>query len=153
MLESKFRKITMAPNFQTYEDVEILRFVIEHPSFFGCDESDIDTEQLFLGLQKGEVFVEKIEQGFAIAYRGRLYSKGDGHNPADLMFVYVDDRYRGQGYGKFLVDVVKSKIDDGISIVAVCKGEARKRTFEKYGFVWNLNSVDEDQQFELTYTP
>ena len=143
----------MAPNFRTYEDVEIIQFVLDHLDFFGCDESDIDTEQLFLGLQKGEVFVEKIEQGFAIAYRGRRIGKGNEHYPADLMFVYVDDRNRGQGYGKFLVDAVKSKIDDGISIVAVCKGEERKRTFEKYGFVWDLNSVDEDQQFELTYVP
>jgi GNAT superfamily N-acetyltransferase len=51
------------------------------------------------------------------------------------MFVYVAPEFEGSGIASGLIEMVKAAVAPGVPVILQCEGTARKRFFERRGFV------------------
>lgn len=121
-------------DFLRLDDEALVAFVDSNFAVFAADRSEEFPANVLAKIATGAFAFIRRREGFAIAYKGRLYTPGPGGVEADLMFIYVDPLYEGRGIGKQLVDQVKAAVTPDLPIVLKCAGQRRKAFFEQCGF-------------------
>lgn len=102
----------MATDFTLYSDDEIVDFLDANFDMFASERSDDFPVHLTEGLARGDVFIVRCREGFAVVYRGRHrhFTNSSGHVPADLLFLHVAAEFEGKGIGSKLLANVKSSV-------------------------------------------
>lgn len=139
------------PDFSRLADDEIVQFIADNSTKFASEMSSQFPANIIEGLAAGRLITIREKHGFAIAYRGRHNNWGGGHIPADLIFLYVEQEFEGQGIGSRIVRKVKAKVTPGVSTVLSCEGCSRKLFFERQGF--QQTNLGIDDLFKMQFHP
>lgn len=142
----------MTINFQDLSDIEILDFVMRNSDAFAEDIDQDFMKNAVLSVMAGDTVILRRPEGFAITTVGRLFEKGWGQDPADIMFLYVQEEFRGKGVGGDLIEDAKKAVSTGVSITALCEGALRARLFEQHGFSV-IGTWDGSETRKLQYVP
>lgn len=84
---------------------------------FGSDKDEEFPENVLNHLAKGHFSIVRLQEGFALAYKGRRYIVGTGFQEADLMFLYVHPEFNRKGLGTKLIEQVKASATPEIPIM------------------------------------
>lgn len=137
-------------DFTLLSDGQILSFICDNFSLLAAERDPAFPDNVIPLLERGRFTVVRRTEGFALAFKGRRYTAGDGFVEADLMFIHVAKEYEGRGIGKQLVEQVKHEVTAGLPILLMCEGEDRRRFFEACGFA----VVDvEDKCYQMRWMP
>jgi GNAT superfamily N-acetyltransferase len=139
-------------SFQDYSSTEIVEFIDANFGLFSTERSDDFPANVLDGIARGVFAVITLNEGFAIAYKGRRYSFGNGYVEANLMFLYVAPEYEHSGVGSRLIEEVKREVTPGAPIIMQCEGSGRRRFFAKCGFVVT-DSFVEPESYDMRYEP
>jgi GNAT superfamily N-acetyltransferase len=121
-------------NFSQLSSAQLIKFVDEHFDLFANERDGEFPANVLSDLERDRVATVHRIEGFAIAFKGRRHQSSPGGTPADLMFLYVQPEYQGQGIGKALVEAVRQLVTPGVPFTLKCEGMRRKEFFSRLGF-------------------
>jgi GNAT superfamily N-acetyltransferase len=96
-------------SFAHQSPAEIIEFIDSNFGLFSSERADDFPANVLDGIARGVFAVITLEEGFAVAYKGRRFTAGPGGIEADLMFLFVDLAYEGRGLGTQLMNRLKPR--------------------------------------------
>jgi len=96
---------------------QIIEFIDLNFHLFASDRSDEFPAKILADIQDGLFAVVCIEQGFAVAFKGRRFAHGAGFIDADLMFLYVAPEFERKGFASILIEKIKAAVTPGAPIL------------------------------------
>jgi GNAT superfamily N-acetyltransferase len=139
-------------DFRQFSDENIVHFVNDNFEKFGSDKDEEFPANVLKHLAEGHFSIIRLQEGFALAFKGRRYIGGTGFQEADLMFLYVHPESNRKGIGTKLIEQVKASVTPEIPIILKCETKKRKEFFERRGF-FVVEHYEEGDHFLMRWAP